>query len=110
MKYLLSILFIVSTTFLSAQTIFLQQADYMAPPAHHEWSVTVITQDGVIENLFSGTIESAGLILSDLDVNMKEYVFTHFIDGFRVEEFVYDCQDNEISPSTTKYIVASVVE
>lgn len=110
MKYLFSILFFVSAATLSAQTIFLQQADYMAPPAHHEWIVTVVTQDGLIENLFSGTIESAGLILSDLDTDMKEYVFTHFIDGFRVEEFVYDCQDNEISPSATKYIVASVVE
>lgn len=110
MKYLLFILFFVSATALSAQTIFLQQADYMAAPAHHEWIVTVVTQDGLIENLFSGTLESPGLILSDLDVDMKEYVFTHFIDGFRVEEFVYDCQDHDISPSRTKYTVASVVE
>lgn len=110
MKYLLTTLFLVFATVLSAQTIFLQQADYMASPAHHEWSVTVVTQDGTIENLFSGTIESAGLILSDLNTEMREYVFTHYIDGFRVEEFVYSCMDNDIRPAATKYIVASVVD
>jgi len=110
MKHLIFILFIAMSTVLSAQTVFLQESDLFAPPSFHEWSVTVITSDGVVQNLFSGMISTTELVVTDLDMTSREYIFTHYINGERIEQFVYDCYRGSIAPAQTEYTIATVMQ
>ena len=110
MKHIITTLLLAATTALSAQTIFLQPADYTLTTATHEWSVTVVSNVGLIQNLYDGMVQSETLILTGLDADVREYIFTHYIDGQLEEQFVYDCQTQQVHPEVTMITVATVVK
>ncbi len=109
MKHIITTLLLAATTAISAQTIFFQPSEYSLPASTHEWSVTVVSDLGVSQNMYEGMVQSETLILTDLDTNVKEYIFTHYIDGQLEEQFVYDCQTQQVHPEVTTITVATVV-
>lgn len=110
MKNIITTLLLAATTALSAQTVFLQPLEYTLTESTHEWNVTVVSSSGLIQNLYSATVQSEALILTDLNSDAREYVFTHYVDGQLKEQFVYDCQTQQVYPDTTATTVATVVK